>query len=79
MTRLWAIALLLVGSVQSALTPPNYQALYLRCSQQVIGVQADVVEGKLVELSDVVKKFEAANPGQTLNATTFKVEAKATK
>lgn len=45
------------------------QSALLRCQSQMLSVQADVVEGKLSDVASFVKRFEAANPGQTLDAT----------
>lgn len=56
----------------------DYELFYLRCSQQLIGVQIAEREGKIMGLATVAKKIADANPEYVLDAATFKIARKPT-
>lgn len=66
----------LVAQSEKADTP-DYELLYLRCSQQMLSVQIAEHEGKILGLAAVAKKIADANPDYVLDAATFKIARKA--
>ncbi len=70
---------LLWAQEKSPPTPPqqmDVRPALLRCQAQLMNVQADVLDGKLLDAQAVKARFELANPTLLLDLATFKASEK---